>query len=117
MTTPNPDGYFAGGNGGCSLFPTLEWFMQVPGTPATGPGRRVADGSDTCKAETPAGCKGNCYNGLFWDPDEASPTFMDNAVIYGLNVAQGSYAMNVVGYIGSVRAYTTNGYDYVWVFK
>jgi hypothetical protein len=117
MTTPNP-GRYAGGNGGCNLFPTLEWFMQVPGTPATFPGRTDAmSNADTCTAVTPSGCTGNCYNGFFWDPAGSSPDFMDNAVIYGLNVAQGSYAMNVVGYIGSVRVYTDNGYDYTWVFK
>jgi hypothetical protein len=68
------------------------------------------------------GATGSCIAGLFWDPAKLDgsggtrPDFMDHAVIYGLSMALGDYATNVVGYFGSVRAYTDNGYDYTWVF-
>lgn len=93
--------------------------MQVPNsTPTAIPGRKREDGTtNTCQSSGGGGgCLGNCYNGFFWDPAGAYPNFMNNAVIYGISMAQGSWATNTVGYFGSVRAYTTNGYDYTWVF-
>jgi hypothetical protein len=42
---------------------------------------------------------------------------MDRAVILGLNVQQGSGAVNVVGYVGAVRIKTGDGaWDYTWKF-
>lgn len=109
-TSPNGD---AGGNGGCNTFTTLQWFMQVPGvTLAASPGRQLSGCTDTPSNK----CAATCYNSLFYDPLGSNSDFMDNAVIYGITMAQGTSAVRTVGYFGSVRVSTTNGYDYTWVF-
>jgi hypothetical protein len=111
---------WSGGNGKCATYPTLEWFMQVPGTGAASTGRKMPGGADACTVANAAGCGGNCKDGLFWDPGTPNAGFMDRAVIYGLNLGQGNFANNVVGYVGSLTAYTTSGspvYGYTWVFK
>jgi hypothetical protein len=112
----------SGGNGDCG-YNTLAWFMQVPGnttvddTNTVTPGRMVPTASNTPSA-TPA--PDPCYKGLMWDPAPhgALPGFMDRSVIYGINIAQGDTAMNVVAYVGSVRVKVADGeYDYKFTFN
>lgn len=90
----------AGETGGLGRagYPTLEWFMQ----------------EDISTRPVISGENGYFNGPFFWDA--ADNQFMNRAVIYAVEVAQGSYAEKVTGFVRSVRA-TAAAYDYTWEFK
>ncbi|KAF6256398.1 hypothetical protein COO60DRAFT_1461688 [Scenedesmus sp. NREL 46B-D3] len=80
------DAGVTGGMGNAG-YPTLAWFMQ-----------------DYSTRTDIYGNNGNFHGPFFWDV--AGNQFMDRAVIYAVEVGQGSYAEKVTGFVRSVRAYT-----------